>query len=164
MRIVQLTLFYLAIILVGMALLWLSIALTIFAGIALAIIYRHIHIVYRTNNMKMADKLVKRRQKEPIFAGLYAMAYDTKKSRFTQWMPLSSYAYCYITALEGRTADMCSDKWMHPTIEAVYAYTLKDQAMFRQFADASIEQARGMQKYSLICNFKQMEQVMMKAT
>ncbi|WP_341302658.1 hypothetical protein MHB44_10140 [Lysinibacillus sp. FSL H8-0500] len=81
MRIVQLMLFYLAIILVGMALSWLSIALAIVAVIALAVIYHHIHILYRSSNMKLVDKLVKRRQKETIFAGLYAMTYGTKEER-----------------------------------------------------------------------------------
>ncbi|MEK5231823.1 hypothetical protein MHB42_08600 [Lysinibacillus sp. FSL K6-0232] len=207
MRIVRLTLFYLAIMLLGVGLamagVHLSIALGLFVVIALAVIYRHIHIVFRTNNMKLVDQLVKRRHKEPIFGGLYAMAYGTKEEQLhalnviiqhykqpaikynyqfvkaileenlsaakvaaqqIQKEPLSSYAYCYIAALEGRTADMRSDKltqpWMQPAIEAIYAYTLKDQAMFRRFADASIGQARGIQKYSLIHNFQQMEQAL----
>ncbi len=66
-----------------------------------------------------------------------------------------------------RSADMRSDKltqpWMQPAIEAVYACTIKDEAKFRQFADASIHQARGIQKYGLIHNFKQMEDELVKA-
>ncbi|WP_155590802.1 hypothetical protein [Lysinibacillus cavernae] len=204
MKIVKLTFFYLAIICLAMALslagVRLSISLGIFAVIAMAMIYRHIHILYRTNNMGLVDQWIKNRRKEPIFAALYANAYGTKEEQIHaveviiehykqpavkynyQFIkaimeenlgaakvaaakmdkePLASYARCYIAALEGRTAEMTSDKltqpWMQPAIEAIYASTLKDQASFRQFADASIEQARGIQKYGLIHNFRQME-------
>ncbi|KPN94720.1 hypothetical protein [Lysinibacillus sp. ZYM-1] len=204
MKIIQLIFFYLAIILLAMVLslsgVRLSFSLGIFAVLAVAMIYRHIHILYRTNNMELVDKWVKRRRKEPIFAALYASAYGTLEEQIRafdviihqykqpaikynyQFMkaimeenhgaakaaaqqinkePLSSYAFCYLAALEGRTVAMRSDKltqsWMQPAIEAVYAHTQKDQALFRQWADASIEQARGVQKYGLIHNFRQME-------
>lgn len=209
MKIVKLTFFYLAIILLALTLslagVRLSISLGIFALIAIAMIYRHIHILYRTNNMEQVDKWVKNHRKEPIFAALYASAYGTKEeqiqaidviihhykqpaikynylfikaimeenlgaakvaARQIEKEPLTSYARCYIAALEGRTADMRSDKltqpWMQPAIEAVHACTIKDQAKFRQFADASIQQARGIQKYGLIHNFKQMEDELVK--
>lgn len=210
MKIVKLTFFYLAIILLALTLslagVRLSISLGIFALIAVGMIYRHIHILYRTNNMEQVDKWVKNHRKEPIFAALYASAYGTKEeqiqaidviihhykqpaikynylfikaimeenlgaakvaARQIDKEPLTSYALCYIAALEGRSADMRSDKltqpWMQPAIEAVYACTIKDEAKFRQFADASIQQARGIQKYGLIHNFKQMEDELVKA-
>ncbi|WP_342443318.1 hypothetical protein MHB65_09935 [Lysinibacillus sp. FSL K6-0075] len=209
MKIVKLTFFYLAIISLALTLslagVRLSISLGIFALIAIAMIYRHIHILYRTNNMEQVDKWVKNHRKEPIFAALYASAYGTKEeqiraidviihhykqpaikynylfikaimeenlgaakvaARQIEKEPLTSYARCYIAALEGRSADMRSDKltqpWMQPAIEAVHACTIKDQAKFRQFADASIQQARGIQKYGLIHNFKQMEDELVK--
>ena len=155
----------------------LSISLGIFALIAVGMIYRHIHILYRTNNMEQVDKWVKNHRKEPIFAAFYASAYGTKEEQIQAidviihhykqpaikyntsllrplWRrilvpakvaarqidkePLTSYALCYIVRLEGRAADMRSDKltqpWMQPAIEAVYACTIKDQANFRQFA------------------------------
>ncbi|UZM97240.1 hypothetical protein OL548_18665 [Lysinibacillus sp. MHQ-1] len=63
--------------------------------------------------------------------------------------------------MEGRTAAMRSDKltqpWMQPAVEAVYAHSQNNKELFRQWADASIEQARGVQKYGLIHNFRQME-------
>jgi len=185
MKIVNLTFFYGAVIILAITLslagVRLSISLGIFALFAIGVIYRHIHILYRTNNMEQVDKWVKKHRKEPIFAALYANAYETKEEqiravdaiidyykqpavKYTKIgkEPLASYAHCYIAALEGRTADMTSDKltqpWMQPAIEAVYAYTVKDQAKFRQFADASIEHARGIQKYGLIHNFKQLEE------
>lgn len=209
MKIVKLTFFYLAIISLALTLslagVRLSISLGIFALIAIAMIYRHIHILYRTNNMEQVDKWVKNHRKEPIFAALYASAYGTKEeqiraidviihhykqpaikynylfikaimeenlgaakvaARQIEKEPLTSYARCYIAALEGRSADMRSDKltqpWMQPAIEAVHACTIADQAKFRQFADASIQQARGIQKYGLIHNFKQMEDELVK--
>ncbi len=205
MKIVNLTFFYGAVIILAITLslagVRLSISLGIFALFAIGVIYRHIHILYRTNNMEQVDKWVKKHRKEPIFAALYANAYETKEEQIRavdaiidyykqpavkynyQFIkaimeenlgdakvaatkigkePLASYAHCYIAALEGRTADMRSDKltqpWMQPAIEAVYACTVKDQAKFRQFADASIEHARGIQKYGLIHNFKQIEE------
>lgn len=204
MKIVQLTVIYLAIILLAMVLslsgVRLSFSLGIIAVFVVAIIYRHVHILYRTNNMELVDKWVKRRQKEPIFAALYASAYGTVDEQiraidviihhykqpaikynylFTKAImeknlgaakaaaqqinkePLSSYALCYIAAMEGRTAAMRSDKltqpWMQPAVEAVFAHSQKNQELFRQWADASIEQARGVQKYGLIHNFRQME-------
>ncbi|MEF7494531.1 hypothetical protein V4V34_08085 [Lysinibacillus sphaericus] len=81
MKIVQLTVIYLAIILLAMGLslsgVRLSFSLGIIALFVVAIIYRHVHILYRTNNMELVDKWVKRRRKEPIFAALYASAYET---------------------------------------------------------------------------------------
>lgn len=205
MKIAKLTLFYLAIIVLAITLslagVRLSISLGLFAVIVMAMIYRHIHILYRTNNMEQVDKWVKNHRNEPIFAALYASAYGTKQEQLDaidviihhykqpaikynylfikaimeenlgaakvaaakiEKEPLTSYAKCYIAALEGRTADMRSDQltqpWMQPAVEAVYAYTLKDRAKFRQLADASIDQARGIQKYGLLHNFKQMEE------
>lgn len=81
--------------------------------------------------------------------------------------PLSSYAFCYIAALEGRTADMHSDKltqpWMQPAIEAVYAHTMNDETAFDRFTKESIDIARGMQKYLLIHTFEKMKQEMEKS-
>lgn len=207
MKLVKLTLFYLAIIILAMALslagVRLSISLAIFALIVLAIIYRHIHILYRTNNMQLVDKLVKDRKKEPFFAYLYAVAYGTKEDQlhslevviqkykqpavknnyiFVKTImeenleeakdvadkinkePLSSYAKCYIAALEERTADMRSAKltqpWMQPAIEAIYAYTIKNEAAFQQYQQESIDLARGVQKYTLTHTFKEMQKNM----
>ncbi|MGE7110027.1 hypothetical protein [Lysinibacillus sp. NPDC047702] len=207
MKLVKLTLFYLAIIILAMTLslagVRLSISLAIFALIVLAIIYRHIHILYRTNNMQLVDKLVKDRKKEPFFAYLYAVAYETKEDQlhsldvviqkhkqpavkynyiFVKAImeenlaeakdaadkinkePLACYAKCYIAALEERTADMRSAKltqpWMQPAIEAIYAYTIKNEALFQQNQQESIDLARGVQKYALIHSFKEMQKSM----
>ena len=207
MKLVKLTLFYLAIIILAMTLsltgVRLSISLAIFALIVLAIIYRHIHILYRTNNMQLVDKLVKDRKKEPFFAYLYAVAYETKEDQLHSLEvviqkhkqpavkynyifikaimeenlaeakdaadkinkePLASYAKCYIAALEERTADMRSAKltqpWMQPAIEAIYAYTIKNEALFQQNQQESIDLARGVQKYALIHSFKEMQKNM----
>lgn len=207
MRLVKLTLFYLIIIILAMTLslagVRLSISLAIFALIVLAIIYRHIHILFRTNNMQSVDKLVKDRKKEPFFAYLYAVAYETKEDQlqsldvvikkykqpavkynyvFIKAMmeenleeakdaadkinkePLASYAKCYIAALEGRTADMRSAKltqpWMQPAIEAIYAYTIKNEDAFQQYQKESINLARGVQKYALTHSFKEMQKKM----
>ena len=93
MKIVKLTFFYLAIILLALTLslagVRLSISLGIFALIAVGMIYRHIHILYRTNNMEQVDKWVKNHRKEPIFLALYASAYGTKRNRFRQSMSSS---------------------------------------------------------------------------
>lgn len=207
MKLVKLTLFYLAIIILAMTLslagVRLSISLAIFALIVLAIIYRHIHILYRTNNMQLVDKLVKDRKKEPFFAYLYAVAYGTKEDQlhslevviqkykqpavknnyiFVKTImeesleeakeaadkinkePLASYAKCYIAALEERTADMRSAKltqpWMQPAIEAIYAYTIKNEGAFQQYQQESIDLARGVQKYALTHTFKEMQKNM----
>jgi len=207
MKIVKLTLFYLAIIILAMSLslagVRLSISLAIFALIVLAIIYRHIHILFRTNNMRLVDKLVKDRKKEPFFAYLYAVAYETKEDQlhsldvvikkykqpavknnyiFVKAImeenieeakdaadkinkePLASYAKCYISALEERTADMriakLTQPWMQPAIEAIYAYTIKNEALFQQHQQESIDLARGVQKYVLIHSFKEMQKNM----
>lgn len=207
MRLVKLTLFYLIIIILAMTLslagVRLSISLAIFALIVLAIIYRHIHILFRTNNMQLVDKLVKDRKKEPFFAYLYAVAYETKEDQlqsldvvikkykqpavkynyiFIKAMmeenleeakdaadkinkePLASYAKCYIAAVEGRTADMRSAKltqpWMQPAIEAIYAYTIKNEDAFQQYQKESINLARGVQKYALTHSFKEMQKKM----
>ncbi|MFJ7736158.1 hypothetical protein ACIQ2D_07400 [Lysinibacillus sp. NPDC097287] len=81
--------------------------------------------------------------------------------------PLTSYAFCYIAALEGRTADMRSDKlkqpWMQPAIEAVYAHSMKDKIAFDRFTKESIDAARGVQKYQLIHSFEQMKNEMEKS-
>lgn len=210
MRIFKLTLFYLMIMILAMALslagVRLSVALAIFAVIVGAIIYRHIHILYRTNNMQLVDQLVKRQKKQPFFAYLYANAYGTKEEQLQvldklivkykqpmikynyvfikailekdirtaqeaaekiQKEPLSSYAFCYIAALEGRTADMRSDKltqpWMQPAIEAIYAHSIKDKTAFDRFSKESIDAARGVQKYSLLHSFEQMKHEMEKS-
>jgi len=207
MRLVKLTLFYLVIIILAMMLslagVRLSISLAIFALIVLAIIYRHIHILFRTNNMQSVDKLVKDRKKEPFFAYLYAIAYETKEDQLQSLdvvikkykqpavkynyifikaimeenleeakdaadkinkEPLASYAKCYIAALEGRTADMRSAKltqpWMQPAIEAIYAYTIKNEDAFQQYQKESINLARGVQKYALTHSFKEMQKKM----
>lgn len=207
MRLVKLTLFYLVIIILAMTLslagVRLSISLAIFALIVLAIIYRHIHILFRTNNIQSVDKLVKDRKKEPFFAYLYAVAYETKEDQLQSLdvvikkykqpavkynyifikaimeenleeakdaadkinkEPLASYAKCYIAALEGRTADMRSAKltqpWMQPVIEAIYAYTIKNEDAFQQYQTESINLARGVQKYVLTHSFKEMQKKM----
>ncbi|GLC88850.1 hypothetical protein [Lysinibacillus piscis] len=76
--------------------------------------------------------------------------------------PFASYAHCYIAALEGRTEAMYSEQltqpWMQPAVEAVYAYTYKDDQRFEQCVQQSVEQARGVQKYTLIHNFAKMKQ------
>ena len=210
MRILRLTLFYLMIMILAMALsltgVRMSVALGIFAIIVIVVIYRRIHIVYRTNNMQQVDRLVKKEKKQPFFAYLYANAYGTKEEQLQvldelivkykqpaikynyvfikalleqnllaakdaaekiQKEPLSSYAFCYIAALEGRTADMHSDKltqpWMQPAIEAVYAYTMKDKIALDRFTKESIDVARGVQKYLLIHTFENMKQEMEKS-
>lgn len=210
MRIVKLTLFYLMIMILAMALslagVRMSVALGIFAVIVGAVIYRHIHILYRTNNMQQVDQLVKLKKKQPFFAYVYANAYGTKEEKLKvldeviekykqpmiknnyrfhkaileqdinsakeaaeniQKEPLTSYACCYIAALEGRTDDMRSDQltqpWMQPAIEAVYAHSIKDNAAFERFSKVSIDAARGVQKYSLLHSFKQMKQELEKS-
>ncbi|MDM5247835.1 MULTISPECIES: hypothetical protein [unclassified Lysinibacillus] len=204
MKITKLTLFYLVVILVAMALslagVRLFISLGIIAFILIAMIYRHIHILFRTNDMKLVDKLVKDRKNDPFFAYLFAAAYGTREDqlhsletaiekykqpamkyncKFLKAImeenleeakdaadkinkePLTSYAKCYIAALEGRTADMRSDQltqqWMQPAIEAVYAYKVKNEAAFEQNQKESIAFARGVQKYVLIHTFEQMK-------
>ena len=56
MRILKLTLFYLLIMALAMALsladVRMSVAFGVFALIVVAVIYRHVHILYRTNNMQ----------------------------------------------------------------------------------------------------------------
>ena len=207
MRILKLTLFYLMIMALAMALsladVRMSVAVGVFALIVVAVIYRHIHILYRTNNMQRVDKFVKSQKKQPFFAYVYANAYGTKAEQLQvldeviakykqpvmkynflfnkaileqditgakeaaekiQKEPLTSYALCYIAALEGRTGDMRSEKltqpWMQPAIEAVYAHEMKDEIAFARFTNESIDAARGVQKYSLIHSFKQMKNEM----
>lgn len=204
MKITKLAIFYLVIfmlaLLLSLAGVSQSISLGIVILIAIAMIYRHIHIVFWTNNMKLVDKLVKDRKKHPFFAYLYAVAYGTKEDQFHSldtaivkhkqpamkynWKfikaimeenleeaknaankinkePLTSYAKCYIAALEGRTTDMRSDQltkpWMQPAIEAVYAHKVKNEAAFDQYQKESIGFARGVQKYVLIHTFEQMK-------
>ncbi|QDQ02672.1 hypothetical protein FOH38_20665 [Lysinibacillus fusiformis] len=204
MRIVKLTLFYIVIMALAMALslagVRMSVALGFFALIVAAMIYRHIHILYRTNNMQQVDKFVRDRQKQPFFAHIYAIAYGTRAdlinvlgdvaSKYKQPTikynylfnkalleenleaakeaakhivkePFKTYSACYIAALEGRTADMHSDKltqmWMQPAIEAAYAHQQKDKREFERFASSSIDAARGVQKYALIHTFEQMK-------
>lgn len=204
MRILKLTLFYLMImalaIVLSLAGVRMSVAFGVFALIVVAMIYRHVHILYRTNNMQQVDKFVKSQKKQPFFAYVYVNAYGTKAEQLQvldeviikykqpmmkynylfhkaileqditaakdaankiQKEPLTSYAGCYIAALEGRTADMRSEKltqpWMQPAIEAVYAHEMKDETAFDRFTNESIDAARGVQKYSLIHSFKQMK-------
>ncbi|KOS68632.1 hypothetical protein AEA09_08800 [Lysinibacillus contaminans] len=210
MRILKLTFFYLMIMLLAMALslagVRMSVALGIFAFIVVAVIYRHVHILYRTNNMQQVDKFVKNQKKQPFFAYVYAIAHSTKAEQLQvldevivkikqpaiknnylfnkaileqditaakeaaekiQKEPLTSYALCYIAALEGRTTDMRSEKltqhWMQPAIEAVFAHQMKDETAFDRFTKESIDAARGIQKYSLIHSFKQMKNEVKKS-
>ncbi|SKB45681.1 hypothetical protein SAMN06295926_102577 [Lysinibacillus sp. AC-3] len=143
MKITKLAIFYLAIfmlaLLLSLAGVSQSISLGIIILIVIAMIYRHIHIVFWTNNMKLVDKLVKDRKKHPFFAYLYAVAYGTKHDQLHSFEtaigkykqpamkynckfikgileenleeakdaankinkePLTSYAKCYIAALE----------------------------------------------------------------
>ncbi|KOP80264.1 hypothetical protein AMS59_02380 [Lysinibacillus sp. FJAT-14745] len=85
MKITKLAIFYLVIfmlaLLLSLAGVRPSISLGIFILIAIAMIFRHIHIVLWTNNMKLVDKLVKDRKKHPFFAYLYAVAYGTKEDQ-----------------------------------------------------------------------------------
>ncbi|MEY9979007.1 hypothetical protein [Lysinibacillus sp. RC79] len=85
MKITKLAIFYLFIfiltILLSLAGVRLSITIGIIALIVIAMIYRHIHILFRTNNMKMVDKLVKDRKNDPFFAYLYAVAYGTREDQ-----------------------------------------------------------------------------------
>ncbi|MEB2299017.1 hypothetical protein LAV72_05195 [Lysinibacillus xylanilyticus] len=204
MKITKLAIFYLIIfmlaLLLSLAGVRLSILLGIFILIAIAMIYRQIHIVLWTNNMKLVDKLVKDRKKNPFFAYLYAAAYGTREDmirsletaietykqpaikynyKFIQAVmeenleeakdaankinkePLTSYAKCYIAALEGRTTEMRSNQltkpWMQPAIEAIYAITMKNEAAFDQYQKESIDCARGVQKYALIHTFEHMK-------
>lgn len=210
MKILKLTLFYLMIMILAIALslagVRMSVALGVFALIVIVVIYRNIHILYRTNNMQQVDRLVKKEKKQPFFAYLYANAYGTKEEQLKvlddlilkykqpaikynymfikalleqnlteaneaaekiQKEPLSSYAFCYIAALEGRTADMHSDKltqpWMQPAIEAVYSHTMEDKTTFDRFTKESIDVARGVQKYLLIHTFEKMKHEMEKS-
>lgn len=204
MKITKIAIFYLVIfmlaLLLSLAGVSQSISLGIIILIAIAMIYRHIHIVFWTNNMKLVDKLVKDRKKYPFFAYLYAVAYGTKHDqlhsletaigkykqpamkyncKFIKAIleenleeakdaankinkePLTSYAKCYIAALEGRTTDMRSDQltkpWMQPAIEAVYAHKMKNEAAFDQYQKESIAFACGVQKYVLIHTYEQMK-------
>ncbi|MFJ7732901.1 hypothetical protein ACIQXF_13505 [Lysinibacillus sp. NPDC097231] len=111
MKLVKLTLFYLAIIMLAMVLslagVRLSISLGIFALIVLAMIYRHIHIVFRTNNMQLVDKLVKDRKKEPFYAYLHEIAYGTKEDQLRSLdvvimkykQPAVKYNYKFVKAI-----------------------------------------------------------------
>ncbi|MGE7674215.1 hypothetical protein ACQKMV_11630 [Lysinibacillus sp. NPDC094403] len=85
MKIIKLTIFYLFIfiltILLSLAGARLPITIGIIALIAIAMIYRHIYILFRTNNMKSVDKLVKDRKNDPFFAYLYAVAYGTREDQ-----------------------------------------------------------------------------------
>jgi len=204
MKITKLAIFYLIIfllaILLSLAGINLSISFGICAIIVIAIIFRHIHILFWTNNMRLVDQLVKGRKKDPFFAFLYAVAYGTREDqlhsletaivkykqpamkyncKFIKAImeenleeakdaadkinkePLTSYAKCYIAALEGRTTDMRSDQltqpWMQPAIEAVYAYKMKNETALHHYAQESIEMARGVQKYVLIHTFEKMK-------
>lgn len=75
--------------------------------------------------------------------------------------PLTSYAKCYIAALEGRTTDMRSDQltqpWMQPAIEAIYAYEVKNETDLHLYMQESIDLAHGVQKYVLIHTFEKMK-------
>ncbi|MFJ6208575.1 hypothetical protein [Lysinibacillus sp. NPDC092081] len=204
MKITKLAIFYLFIfiltLLLSLAGVRLFITIGIIALIAIAMIYRHIHILFRTNNMKMVDKLLKDRKKDPFFAYPYALAYGTREDQLHSLEtaivkykqpaikynckflmaimkenleeakdaadkinkePLTSYAKCYIAALEGRTTDMRSNQltkpWMQPAIEAVYAYKMKNETALHHHAQESIEMARGVQKYALIHAFEKMK-------
>lgn len=204
MKITKLTIFYLCIFILTLLLslvgVRLSITIGIIALIVIVMIYRHIHILFRTNNMTMVDKLVKDRKNDPFFVYLYAVAYGTKEDqlysletaivkykqpamkyncKFIKAImeenleeakdaankinkePLTSYAKCYIAALEGRTTDMRSDQltqpWMQPAIEAVYAYKMKNETSLHHHAQESVEVARGVQKYVLIHTFENMK-------
>lgn len=204
MRITKLTIFYLFIfiltIVLSLAGVHLFITICIIALTVMAMLYRHIHILFRTNNMKMVDKLVKDRKNDPFFAYPYTLAYGTREEQLhsletaivkykqpamkynykflmaimkenleeakdaadkIKKEPLTSYAKCYIAALEERTTDMRSDQltkpWMQPAIEAVYAYKKNNETALHQHAQESIEMARGVQKYVLIHAFERMK-------
>ena len=107
MKIVKLTFFYLAIILLALTLslagVRLSISLGIFALIAVGMIYRHIHILYRTNNMEQVDKWVKITEKSLYLLLSMHQLTGQKRNRFRQSMSssiiISSQPLSTITSL-----------------------------------------------------------------
>lgn len=70
MKSIKLAIFFLAIfmlaLLLSLARIRPSISLGIFILIAIAMIYRYIHIVFWTNYMKLVDKVVKNRKNHPF--------------------------------------------------------------------------------------------------
>ncbi|MFT9820031.1 hypothetical protein [Lysinibacillus sp. NPDC056185] len=111
MKITKLAIFYLFIfiltIVLSLAGVPLSITIGIIALIVIAMIYRHIHILFRTNNMTMVDKLVKDRKNDPFFTYLYAVAYGTREDQLHSLetvivkykQPAMKYNYKFIKAM-----------------------------------------------------------------
>lgn len=77
--------------------------------------------------------------------------------------PLRTYYKAYAEALQGKFVEARTLKeslqasWMKHSIEAIIAKEQGDMETFRKEADASIESARGMQKFSLLYSFKRFE-------
>ncbi|MGE6516511.1 hypothetical protein [Lysinibacillus sphaericus] len=128
MRIVKLTLFYIGIITLSMALslagVRMSVALGFFAVIVTAMIYRHIHILYRTNNMQQVDKFVRDRQKQPFFAHIYALAYGTRADQI-------------------RVLADVAGKYKQPTIKYNYLF---NKALLEENLEAAKEAAKHIDK------------------
>ncbi|WP_107949142.1 hypothetical protein [Lysinibacillus parviboronicapiens] len=135
MRIVKLTLFYMAIIVLAMVLslagVRMSVALGFFALIVVAMIYRHIHILYRTNNMQLVDKFVRARQKQPFFAHIYAIAYGSRTDQIAilahvaskNKQPTIKYNYLFNKALLEENLGAAKEAAQHIDKEPIKSYT-----------------------------------------
>ena len=134
--------------------------------------FMRMHTVRKTEKLRVLDEVIVK-YKQPMIKHNYLFHKAILEQDITaakevaekiQKEPLTSYARCYIAALERRTADMRSEKltqpWMQPAIEAVYALEIKDETAFDRFTNESIDAARGVQKYSLIHSFKQLKNEM----
>lgn len=77
--------------------------------------------------------------------------------------PLRTYYNAYAEALQGNYEEARTLKanlpsgWMPHAIEAIIAKELGDLKTFREEAKASVESARGIQKFSLLYSFQHME-------
>lgn len=77
--------------------------------------------------------------------------------------PLRTYNIAYAEILKGnfevarKLEENLPSGWMPYAIEAIIAKEQGDNITFRNKADASIEQARGIQKFSLLHSFEHME-------
>ena len=108
---------------------------------------RYLQEVYKTNlafyenNVSKVEQLAKQISKEP----------------------LRTYYMTYAEALKGNFEEVRKLKenlptgWMPYAIEAIIAKEQGDVVSFRKEADTSIEQARGIQKFSLLHSFEHME-------
>lgn len=108
---------------------------------------RYMQEVYKTNlafyenNVSKIEQLAKQISKEP----------------------LRTYYIAYVEVLKGNFEEARKQKenlptgWMPYAIEAIIAKEQGDIVSFRKEADASIDQARGIQKFSLFYSFEHME-------